>query len=379
MKKSVLKSIIIAILAFVMLASFTGCDYLEGILPDSLSGIISGNQSDKTPDNQEQEPVSPTPDDSTQIPARESLGLRYELNSDGTSYSVKGIGYCTDTDLNIPSVYEGLPVTKIEYFAFFGCTSLTSVTIPDSVTGIDNYAFSGCTSLTSVTIGNGVTFISHNAFYNCTSLTNVSISSVIWIDSSAFSGCTSLQYNEYGNAYYLGNEANPYVACIRSKSDSITTATIHDNTLFIDKRAFSNCTSLTSVTIPDSVTCIDDYAFKGCTSLTSITIPDSVISIGYEAFSGCTSLTSVTIGNRVTDIGNYAFYKCTSLTSVTIPNSVTYLLDHAFAYCESLTSINFEGTVNQWKAIAYQDYNWDWNLGVPATEVICSDGTVKLK
>ena len=101
-----------------------------------------------------------------------SQGLHYSLNDDGVSYSLYNIGTCTDTDIVIPSKYEGLPVTNIYPYAFQN-QAITSVIIPDSVTYIDGYAFYNCTNLTSIVIGGSVTKIGNNAFYNCNKLTNV--------------------------------------------------------------------------------------------------------------------------------------------------------------------------------------------------------------
>lgn len=87
-------------------------------------------------------------------------GLAFELNEDGESYSVVGIGTFSGTKLKIPNVnFDTKPVTEIKSNAFYECTKLTSVTIPDSVTSIGEHAFSDCTGLTSVTIGNSVTSI----------------------------------------------------------------------------------------------------------------------------------------------------------------------------------------------------------------------------
>ena len=77
------------------------------------------------------------------------------------------------TSLRIPSEYLGKPVTSIGNGAFYGCSSLTSIEIPNSVTSIGNYAFYNCSSLTNVTIGDSVTSIGSYAFEGCTSLTSI--------------------------------------------------------------------------------------------------------------------------------------------------------------------------------------------------------------
>ncbi|MEK7677089.1 MAG: leucine-rich repeat domain-containing protein, partial [Verrucomicrobiota bacterium] len=109
--------------------------------------------------------------------------------------------------VTIPDTIDGLPVTSIGYEAFFRCTSLTSVTIPNSVANIGSSAFYSCTSLTNVTIPNSVTSIGDNAFSSCSSLTSVTIgNSVTSIGSGAFSSCTSLTVVYFqGNAPSVGS------------------------------------------------------------------------------------------------------------------------------------------------------------------------------
>ena len=251
---------------------------------------------------------------------------------DGTVTSIgeQAFYYCSSlTSITIPN-----SVTVIRDYAFSYCTGLANVTIPDSVLAIRRWAFGNCNSLTSITIGNSVTSIGEDAFSYCSSLTSITIpDSVTSIGSSAFSGCSSL-----------------------------TSVTIPDSVTSIGSSTFQSCSSLTSVKIGNSVTSIGEWAFYNCTSLTSVTIPDSVSSIGNSAFYGCTGkltvncnipnasnssdgafydskFTSVTIGDSVTSIGSSAFYKCKSLTSVTIGNSVTSIGREAFYYCTGLTSV----------------------------------------
>ena len=175
----------------------------------------------------------------------------------------------TDSEYAIPN-----SVTSIGSYAFYGCTSLTSVEIPDGVTSIDWHAFSNCTNLTSIIIPNSVTSVGSSAFDNCTSLTSITIpDSVKSIGNWAFDHCKSLTSVTIGN-------------------------------------------SVTSVTIGNSVTSIGSYAFNACTSLTSVTIGNCVTSIGECVFNYCISLKSVIIPNSVTSIGDYAFCYCDSLKDV---------------------------------------------------------------
>ena len=225
----------------------------------------------------------------------------YDKLGDDAFYGCSGL-----TSLTIPS-----SVTWIGGEAFRGCSGLTSLTIPSGVTWIGYGAFEGCSGLTSLTIPSGVTSIDYQTFYGCSSLTSLTIpSSVTSIGESAFSGCSGL-----------------------------TSLTIPSGVTSIGESAFSDCNGLTSLTIPSGVTSIGDWAFTSCSGLTSLTLPSSVTSIGNDAFLGCSGLTSLTLPSSVTSIGNHAFDGCSGLTSLTIPSSVTSIGRYAFANCSVLTSI----------------------------------------
>ncbi|MEC8332827.1 MAG: leucine-rich repeat domain-containing protein, partial [Verrucomicrobiota bacterium] len=111
----------------------------------------------------------------------------------GTEYSVSDCDQNASGSLEIPSIYSGLPVTSIGYGAFYNCTSLTGVTIPDSVTSIGYWAFFNCSSLISVTIPDSVTSIGEYAFQRA-GLNSITIpDSVTAIGGRAFQLCTSLE------------------------------------------------------------------------------------------------------------------------------------------------------------------------------------------
>lgn len=183
-----------------------------------------------------------------------------------------------------------------------------------------------------VNIGDDITSIGAFAFYDCSSLTSIEIpNSVTGIGTAAFEGCSSLPVID--NVRYAGS------FLVEAVDKTLPTCNIKDGTRFIGSNAFIECTALTSIEIPNSVTSIESSAFYGCSGLTSIEIPNSVTSIGQYAFYGCSGLTSIEIPNSVTSIESNVFGKCSNITSINLPNSINYIADNAFYDCD-LSKIN---------------------------------------
>ena len=128
------------------------------------------------------------------------------------------------------------PITKIGLAAFDGCSSLTSITIPDGVISVGEKAFADCVSLKKVSIPKSVLSIGSYAFYGCEVLENI---------------------------------------------------TIPEGVKDIGWGSFQGCAALSNITLPNSVTTVSDCAFDGCSLLTSITLGTGVTSIGSGAFGNC--------------------------------------------------------------------------------------------
>ena len=232
--------------------------------------------------------------------------LKYEITDEGKKQVEVSNCNTLEETLNIPATVTingtEYSVTSIGNYAFSDCSSLQSVTIPNSVTSIGNDAFSGCSSLQSVTIPNNVTSIGDHAFSWCENLQSVTIPNSV----------TS-----------IGNDA------------------------------FSNCSILQSVTIPNSVTSIADWTFSWCESLQSVTIPNSVTSIGNNAFSNCSSLQSVTI-NGNPKIGGSAFWGTPATVTMNLTASkidgdywTTFYNDGYYNFQADEYTKVYKGTVNE--------------------------------
>ena len=272
----------------------------------------------------------------------------------------------------IPDNLGGYPVTSIGGSAFYNCSLLTAITIPNNVVSIGSYAFEDCTSLTSITFGNGVESIGSNAFSYCNSLNKVNITNLdAWCNIN-FSNFSSNPLEYAKNLYINGTLATDIII-----PDSVTTIKSH---------AFYNCDSLSSIVIPDNVSNIGNFAFAACDSLSSIKLGNGITALSNSLFSYSTSLTSITIPDSVTSIGESTFKSCTSLTSIAIPDSVTSIDYNAFSRCNSLSEVKITDLA-AWCKIEFFDYEsnplfFAKNLninGKHTTNMVIPDSVTRIK
>ena len=253
-----------------------------------------------------------------------SEGLKMYL--DGDHYVVTGRGRCKDEKIVIPSHYEGIPVTVIYEEAFLNDTTLTSLTIPETVTTIQNNAIRGCPKLSEINLPDSLTDLGSGLFW----------------------GCNSLPFTEYNEVYYIGDKENPYMFLYTRKNPKIVSHVVHEDTKYICGIGFEGVKTLESVTLPEGLLVIDNVAFQLCSALTSVKIPDSVTAIYGSAFCECKNLKEVTLGKGLSVLGNYVFTGCRT------------------------ASFYFNGTQEEWNAIGSK-IGWTEKNGATSNAPICSD------
>ena len=263
----------------------------------------------------------------------------YQFNENGFYYTISAVsgtieasvvGYKSPNNgptggITIPATLGSYAVTSIGADAFAEDTTLTTVSIPQSVRSIGRGAFQNCTGLTTASMAAGVTSISENAFKGCTSLATANIpASVTSIGTSAFEDCMMLKTLTLpATLTYIGNYT--FRRC-----STIETVIIPNSVTAIGEGAFESCTKLKNLTLSTGLMQIEDFTFYRCTSLTPLNLPENITSVGRYAFSECSSLSSVTFPKSVLTIGASAFENSQYLAVAIIPNTTTTIASTAF-------------------------------------------------
>lgn len=335
---------------------------------------------------------------------------RYDVMNDGSARLSWYSG--SEANLVIPATLGGHPVRTIGQNAFEGCRSLVSVVIPEGVTFIDAWAFYKCSSLQSVSFPDSLKTVGAGAFENCTAITSISIpANVELLDREAFCLCRGLQdVTIPSSVKTVADRAFKY--CTQLKS-----ATLSEGVRELGEEAFCECTALDNVSIPKSVTAIGKNAFaRGSAYLRlhvngntyaqqyavangiaydgggSAEVPDdpTVVSTGYSGayrydrmsdntawitgYSGSDEhifLPATLDGYPVSAVGEFAFGWNDRLKSVVIPDTVTRINGYAFFNCYHLEGVTIPKSVASIGGRAFSGSPWQQNHPV-------SDGWIRL-
>ena len=276
----------------------------------------------------------------------------------------------SEETVEIPSSYQGKPVTRVDSSAFTAAktvkkiilpdsigiildgtfqylSTLEEIVIPDSVYSLGKSAFNYCSSLKKVTLPKTLKSIPEDLFYRCEKLTDVVIpESVTRIEEEAFRGCTSLEkINFPAKLKEIGENAFNGTAIKEVKlGDEFTT---------LAERAFYQCKSLTSVTLSKNITVIPKNCFYECTSLTSFDL-SNIVEIKDSGFAW-SGLTSVELPDTITALGRSVFDECTKLRSVKWTKGVKVIPQSMFNGAENLTSVTNLEEVTEISNNAFQD------------------------
>ena len=226
--------------------------------------------------------------------------------------------------------------------AFNGCVAMSGITIPDGVTKIGQRAFYECRSITEIQLPAGLTYIETGTFDDCTGLTEVIIPpSVTTIRQQAFYGCSAIT-KLVVPATVTNMEEDAFGSCTGLETAGPIGGAYNYQfgwTNEIPAYAFSGCISLYSIDFPSGITKIGDCAFSFCRALSSVTIPENVTEIGYKTFMECSALQTVKLPEGLKTIGEAAFANGESLEAITLPNSVESIGQYAFSYSAALKEI----------------------------------------
>lgn len=300
-----------------------------------------------------------------------------------------GNGYRVPSSLDTVILTQG---TEVAAYAFYGCSRLCMVLLPQALDKIGNYAFFGCKALHYVPLPEHLTSLGDASFRECTSLVQVTLPQTLSsVGLGVYLGCTKLEqltlpflgdgngnYTSlgylFGALHYTWNRnyipSSLRVVHLTASSvpsyafydcTSLAIVTLSDTCTFIGTRAFWGCQALQSVSMPDRVTHIGDLAFAHCSTLYRLTLPSGLTELGIQAFMNCTNLTEAVLPNALTDLPASVFSGCSNLRRITMGQQIASVAAGAFHGCVSLSVIDKNGSSPIIAAEGNQAFSQIWN------------------
>lgn len=298
-----------------------------------------------------------------------SIGLEYKINDDKT-YTVVGLGSCTDNQIIVPTTYNGYPVSKIDTRAFFGYMNITTVSLQSEIEQIGDHAFEECQNLSSVYINSNVTGLTFGTFGGCVSLDNITLPSTLkgFYTGNIFYGCDALRkvdflgtVEQWCNIYFGADNPTCYTGDLYINGNLLTDLVLSEGIEKISNSAFINLKSLKTVILPNSLKEIGYNNFRDCPNIVCSQY-DNGLYIGNNTNeylvllkAKSNSISSCAINPSTQIICSDAFYQCNKLSSITIPDSVRFIGNHSFGYCTSLKEIEIPESVEYIDNYAFTD------------------------
>ena len=310
----------------------------------------------------------------------ESGDYQYQIKNDAAvmiSYSG------TDEVLRVPDELGGYPVAEIGRAAFWSCTSLKEVELPDAIETIGDWAFDE-SGIEKITLPQNLKIINGGVFWGCRSLKEVDLPDALeiigrygfWgsgiekivlpanvkeIEWGAFNDCLNLREFIFSDNYPVVNMADLFTGSRQLKKIVLgknTQTIIPPNYSYYQDNVAYHKPRVEEIVIPDENPYLKNedhviYTKDGKTlvyymlsnTAAQFTVPKSVQTIGGRAFAGNYSLESVQLPASVSKIEPAAFCGCKNLTSIAIPDSVRTIPSDCFKYCKSLKRVNLPSTV----------------------------------
>ena len=241
------------------------------------------------------------------------------------------------TEVVLPESVENIGVG-----AFQRCANLTTVKLPNRIQTIESNTFGYCERLDKIEIPVEVTTIGEMAFYNCTALSEIVFSKGLKeIGSSSFEKCINLLSVQLPESLErIGSHSFRGCQNLKQINLPVTIIDIGENT-------FGECCNLEEIEWPGQIKKIQNSMFDSCINLKKVVLPDGLDEIGEKAFRGCESLIDISLPSTLSQIGNLAFEGCSSLDTVIIPNGMTSLESRVFAECKELSHLQLSNTLEK--------------------------------
>lgn len=259
--------------------------------------------------------------------------LGFRANSPSSSGSYRGFfGHSSSTNDSLNSSYAncvkkietGAGVVSFGDYSVYYCSSLRTISMPESLCTFGQSAFSNCVSLHGIVIPRNTVALANATFSSNRSMSSISLPK----------SCTSFGLSCFGSCMF----------------DRIT---LPDGVIVLNNSTFSDCYLLKNIVLPDGLSDIGDSVFLHCYTMTGIKIPEGVISIGKRAFADCYALSNVVLPDSVVTLGTQVFSSQRTLTSFVFPDAITTVPGYLFQYVHSIAVIRFPKNLSEIGAGAF--------------------------